>query len=236
MEKKKRILPRLFAALVILTLVSCCFIGSTFARYTSSSTGSATVEVAKWSITAEGKGVGETTANFDKLSPAQGVYESTARTKSTAKVLVATISYTLDVKATLTLTTDATPTISGADGKVIGAAEDPSTTKYGTSGVTTDGVPTKKEVQDVFSIKLYTSTSEGATSATEYSQALTLNEAATEGATGTIYVYAQVTWTSDDETIFGANADIRDTWIGGNVTSVAWKLTYTAVQASELPV
>ena len=222
MEKKKRILPRLFAALVILTLVSCCFIGSTFARYTSSSTGSATVEVAKWSITAKGNGVGETTANFDKLSPAQGVYESTARTNSTDKVLVATITYTLDVKATLTLTTDATPTVS-------------SNAAYG-SGVTAEGnVPTEEEVQDVFSIKLYTSTSEGATSATEYSQALTLNEAATEGATGTIYVYAQVTWTSDTNSITGTNADIRDTWIGEHITAVAWNLTYTAVQASELP-
>lgn len=228
MEKKKRILPRLFAALVILTLVSCCFIGSTFARYTSSSTGSATVSVAKWSITAEGNGVGETTANFDKLSPAQGEYggegydAGSVRTKSTAKVKVATISYTLDVKATLTLTTDATPTITAG-------------TEYGTSGVTTNGVPTKEEVQDVFSIKLYTNTSDAPESATEYEGALTLNENATEGATGTIYVYAEVTWTSDDETIFGANADIRDTWIGGNVTSVAWNLTYTAVQASELP-
>ena len=229
MEKKKRILPRLFAALVILTLVSCCFIGSTFARYTSSSTGSATVEVAKWSITAEGNGVGETTANFDKLSPSQGVYgggdsyvAGSVRTNTTDKLLVATISYTLDVKATLTLTTDATPTVSR-------------NAAYG-SGVTAEGnVPTEEEVQDVFSIKLYTNTSDAPKSATEYEGALTLNENATEGATGTIYVYAEVTWTSDDETIFGANADIRDTWIGKYVTSVKYDITYTAVQASELP-
>ena len=229
MEKKKRILPRLFAALVILTLVSCCFIGSTFARYTSSSTGSATVEVAKWSITAEGNGVGETTANFDKLSPAQEAYQGgdsyaagSARTHTTAKVKVATISYTLDVKATLTLTTDATPTITAG-------------TEYGTSGVTTDGVPTKEEVQDVFSIKLYTNTSDAPKSATEYEGALTLNENATEGATGTIYVYAEVTWTSDTSTIYGDVADARDTWIGKYVTSVKYDITYTAVQASELP-
>lgn len=227
MEKKKRILPRLFAALVILTLVSCCFIGSTFARYTSSSTGSATVEVAKWDIDVKGGGDSNSTAiTFNKLSPKAISYEDNsnqARTNSTDKVLVATITYTLDVKATLTLTTDATPTVS-------------SNAAYG-SGVTAEGnVPTEEEVQDVFSIKLYTSTSKGATSATEYSQALTLNEAATEGATGTIYVYAQVTWTSDTNSITGTNADIRDTWIGEHITAVAWNLTYTAVQASELPV
>ena len=36
--------------LVVLTLLSCCFLGSTFARYTSGGTGTATVQVAKWDV------------------------------------------------------------------------------------------------------------------------------------------------------------------------------------------
>ena len=50
MKQKSRIVSKLFAALVILTLISCCFLGSTFARYTSKSTGTASVGVAKWDV------------------------------------------------------------------------------------------------------------------------------------------------------------------------------------------
>lgn len=228
MEKKKRILPRLFAALVILTLVSCCFIGSTFARYTSSSTGSATVSVAKWDISITGEGVGETTVEFgEKLSPSQGVYDGgdsyvakSARTKSTDKLLVATIVNNSDVKASVTLATGATPDIV-ADAAY--AQDD--------KGITVNKViPTLAEVQEVFSIKLYYNTNNEAASATPYSGAIEM-----AAGNSTIYVYAEITWTSDTSTIYGDVADARDTWIGKYVTSVKYDITYTAVQASELP-
>ena len=46
MTKKKSIFIKLFVALVALTLISCCFLGSTFARYTSEDSGTASVNVA----------------------------------------------------------------------------------------------------------------------------------------------------------------------------------------------
>ena len=208
MEKKKRILPRLFAALVILTLVSCCFIGSTFARYTSSSTGSATVSVAKWSITAEGNGVGETALEFGDLSPAQGVYESTPRTKSTAKVLVATITNNSEVDATVKFDVSDTATVN----KI----------------ATADGTYNDAVINEVITITFYKGYTDTVLADGE---TVTLDT----GSNKTLEIYAQVTWTSDDTTVYGAAADERDTWIGENVTSLVWNLAYTVVQASELP-
>ena len=60
MEKsdKKRILTRVLIVIAALTLLSCCFLGSTFARYVTSAGGSGTVGVAKWDVsgTAEASG------------------------------------------------------------------------------------------------------------------------------------------------------------------------------------
>lgn len=53
MKQKTRIASKLFAALVVLTLISCCFLGTTFARYTSTSTGEAMIHVANWSINSD---------------------------------------------------------------------------------------------------------------------------------------------------------------------------------------
>lgn len=53
MKQKTRIASKLFAALVVLTLISCCFLGTTFARYTSTSTGKAIIRVANWSINSD---------------------------------------------------------------------------------------------------------------------------------------------------------------------------------------
>ena len=52
MEKsdKKRILTRVLIVIAALTLLSCCFLGSTFARYVTSANGSGTVGVAKSSL------------------------------------------------------------------------------------------------------------------------------------------------------------------------------------------
>ena len=221
MEKKKRILPRLFAALVILTLVSCCFIGSTFARYTSSSTGSATVEVAKWDIDVKGGGAdGSTAVTFNKLSPAKEAYvgegyvEENVRTKSTAKVKVAEIKNLSDVAASVTVTATG-PAFKNDVGDVTDFED------YDLTGV--------------FTIALYYGTTDGEDNATNLitsGSAIATNLAATNGV---YYIYAVVTWTSDDNSVYGAAADARDTWIGENITSVAWNLTYTAVQASELP-
>ena len=129
-------------------------------------------------------------------------------------MLVATISNTGDVDALVTLTTGASTITAPA-----GGWENPYT---------------ESEIEGLFTIKLYTSDTDGAADSvaglTAYDEAL--NVPATNG---TLYVYAVVTWTSDDDTVKGEPADARDTWVSENVTGVSFDISYTAVQNSELP-
>lgn len=217
MTKKRGIFSKLFFSVVMLTLISCCFLGSTFARYTSGGSGTATIQVAKWDV----KNATDTTAaKFSKLSPSKEAYAGTPRTHSTGKVLVATIDNNGDVDALVTFTF-------GTETLTCGAA-------YGTQGVAKDGIPTQDEVKAVFDIKLWYGKEEGETNATnEMTSGVTeVNVPATKGV---IYVYAEVIWTSDIGGIKGTTADKRDTWIGQYVESVTYTISYTAVQNTELP-
>lgn len=211
MTQKRKLVSKLFVAVVVLTLVSCCFLASTFARYTSGGGGTGTVEVATWAIS--GPGAGGINATFDKLSPSKDAYDNTTRTHSTAPVLVATIKNTGDVDALVTLTTGAS-TITEPDGGW--------------------GDYTKGEIEGLFTIALYTSTTNSAAASvdglTAYTEAI--NVPATSG---TLYVYAVVTWSSDVGGKTGTDADARDTWVGENVTGVSFDISYTAVQNSQLP-
>ena len=214
MTQKRKLVSKLFVAVVVLTLVSCCFLASTFARYTSGGSGTGTVNVATWKITGKGTGdAGEIKATFGQLSPSKAAYVDTARTHSTAPVLVATISNTGDVDALVTLTT----------------GESTITDPEGGWGDYSDS-----EIEGLFTIKLYTSTEEEVSPAvgdlTAYTKAI--NVPATSG---TLYVYAVVTWTSDVGGKTGTDADARDTWVGENVTGVSFDISYTAVQNSQLP-
>lgn len=213
MTQKRKLVSKLFVAVVVLTLVSCCFLASTFARYTSGGSGTGTVEVATWKIT--GKGEGQIDAKFNQLSPSMDEYVSTPRKHSTAPVLVATITYEIDVNGILTLTVgEETITKTAAD--------------WGTYDV--------DEIKGLFDIQLYLSDAT-ASSIADLTGKEVASDAETEvtAGSGIYYVYAVVTWTSDDDTVKGAAADARDTWVGANVTSVGYELSYTFVQDSEAP-
>lgn len=211
MTQKRKLVSKLFVAVVVLTLVSCCFLASTFARYTSGGSGTGTVEVATWKVTGEGEG--QIIAKFKQLSPSMDEYADTPRTHSTAPVLVATINYEIDVNGILTLTV--------SEETITKTAEN-----WGTYG--------EEQIKGLFDIQLYTSTTDGAAVSVDGLTAYTkaINVPATSG---TYYVYAVVTWTSDDKTVKGEAADARDTWVGANVTSVGYELSYTFVQNSQLP-
>ena len=216
MTQKRKLVSKLFVAVVVLTLVSCCFLASTFARYTSGGSGIGTVEVATWKITGEGTGdAGEINATFNKLSPSKAEYVSTPRTHSTAPVLVATITYEIGVNGILTLTV-------GKETITKTAAN------WGTYG--------EDAIKGLFDIQLYLSdeTVNNVESLKGKEVASGAEKTVTAGS-GTYYVYAVVTWTSDDETVTGDAADERDTWVGANVTSVGYELSYTFVQSSQLP-
>lgn len=215
MTQKKRIASKLFLLVLVMTLISCCFLGSTFARYTSGASGTGSLTVAKWDIVFDEVAGTDTSLDvtFEKLSPSKAAYTDTARTHSTAVVPVATIKNKGDVAALVTLTTGSEPTLT------CGAA-------YGTGVTTGNGAPTEEECKKVFTIALY-SDAAGVNPITG-DQNIAANG-------GTLDIYAKVTWTSDVGGLTGENADIRDTWIGEHVSAVTWTLECTAVQDSVLP-
>ncbi len=213
MTQKRKLVSKLFVAVVVLTLVSCCFLASTFARYTSGGDGTGTVEVATWKVT--GEGAGQINAQFKQLSPSKDEYVDTDRTHSTAPVLVATITYEIDVNGILKLTVgEETITKTATD--------------WGTYG--------EEAIKGLFDIQLYLSDAKASSIEELNGKEVASNaETPVTAGSGTYYVYAVVTWTSDDDTVHGEAADARDTWVGANVTSVGYELSYTFVQDSELP-
>ena len=210
MTQKKSIASKLLLAAIALTLISFCFLGSTFARYTSSSSGSASLDVAKWSVSIPAD---STVVDFEQLSPSMAEYVDTPRTNSTGKIPVATITNSGDVNAEVTLVVDDLPTLTNTSGDWGGYSD--------------------TEIQGLFSIKLYTNTSNDAAGATEWdgSRKFQLNVDGDKE----LYIFAEVIWTSDVGGKTGDGADARDTWVGENITKVSYNISYTAVQTSELP-
>lgn len=239
MVKKKRIVSKLILALVVLTAISCCFLGSTFARYTSGTTGKATVTVAKWDVSFGEEG--GTTITFDnaKLSPSMEAWDAdnatTPRSNSTDTVKVA-ITNSGDVDAFVTVTIP-------ENGEVVTLGDSASyadATGITESNYTQEDVkPTQTQVADLFDLKV--TYNKGDLDATTGADSFTLGTSDGAGvkvpAGETLNLFLCVTWTSadgDDETS-GKVADAIDTWVGQNVTSVAYDLTFTAVQNSALP-
>ena len=220
MTQKKSIASKLLLAAIALTLISFCFLGSTFARYISGDKGSASLNVAKWDVAYNIEA--DTEAIFGSLSPSDDAYgggnsyvEANKRAKATNKVLVATITNSGDVDALVTVSAVEPPSLLNDEGAEVTSFE---------------GGYEKEEIQGLFSIKLYKGTSSDASAST----ALEGEENVTAKG-GTLYIFAEVTWTSDDKTVFGTAADKRDTWVGQNITKVRYNISYTAVQNSELP-
>lgn len=235
MEKsdKKRILTRVLVVLAALTLLSCCFLGSTFARYVTNASGSGTVGVAKWSVSFEG--VGTSAISFGKLSPSKDVWNGTTARQNTIDIkdnaAALTITNNSEVDADVTVKI-AAPTFNYHNGK-------------GTIGET--GAPSMEQALKVIAFQYALDTGSTAYGSLEWNSVavtgssvkVTLN--ASGGTTTTAKLYLRVVWTSlDTEKLYGtgasaANADNLDTWFGQNVDTVTANLTYSAVQASELP-
>lgn len=151
MEKsdKKRILTRVLIVIAALTLLSCCFLGSTFARYVTNADGSGTVGVAKWDVSVTPYNNGEYT--FTKLSPDKD--GTNTGTHSTGKVTILTVTNNGDVDAEVTWTTSLAPKFRE------GAADD---SNYGTySG----------QFSNVFSVNVTNSAGDAILSAKQESSA-----------------------------------------------------------------
>lgn len=232
-NSKKRIVPMLFALLVVLTLVSCCFLGSTFARYTSTGTGSASAEVAKWEIELNGDDIteGADEVTLDKISPDDAAWaEGLDRVHVSEGVLVATIVNRSEVAADISISLSNTPVFYGTEGNVFEG--------WNSEGGITAGGPSASYAEAYNTIRIqfaYDLTGNGPDQDTtwyNYNATVTVRDIIpTDGA---VYVYARVIWDTQDG-LGQVNSDKLDTYLGQNITSVSCEISYVAVQSSELP-
>lgn len=230
MTQRKSIGAKLFIALIALTLISCCFLGSTFARYTSGGNGSASTGVAEWNIAgsfeAGSADSDSITVHFDGLTPSKEGYQAgTDRTNSTGKILIATIANNGEVDAEITLTAGEASFVNSEKGAVTF-----NESGYSFNGGLTGDGASRAQVEALFSIKLTYGTENGASNATN-----SVSGAIDLAVGDTIYVYAEVTWTTPyaSSTSQGVLEDAVDTWVGQNVFGVAYDISYVAVQAEQ---
>lgn len=238
MTKKKNIFVKLFVALVALTLISCCFLGSTFARYTSGGKGSADVDVAKWSITDDI--ADETTVSVGTFSPNMNGYGEGA-----------TVSNSTQPKAVMTLTNagdvDAFVTFSVGDASFLdeenqGVSFTGSSTEYAWSdSALTGDHASEKQVKARFSVQLYYAVGDvDAWDSAYAANGIALGDTPTQVTLATeqsITIFMVVTWTTpyeSDSASLGELCDAIDTWIGQNVASIAYEVSFKAVQAETI--
>ena len=228
MTKKKNIASKLVLVLFVLTLLSCCLLGSTFARYVSGGNGSASVGIAKWDVNVNTSV--ESEIKFNKLSPSMDAAASEPdanRTHSTGLVKVAEIKNSGEVDAEVTIT------VGEIDfaGVTFGNGYEWQADKVAGNG------PSEAQVEALFSIKLYYTTGNTAARDNEITSGTAITEKLAKDK-GIFHIWAEVTWTSMDQqnggggTTFG---DAIDTWVGENVKTISYSFAYTAVQASKLP-
>lgn len=231
MTKRKGIVSKVVLVLVVLTLISGCFVGTTLARYASQGSGSATTGIALWDIDfTDGGNEGAAAVTVaDKLSPDINnsfSSESNQRVQATGKKLVATIVNNSDVDATITVTAGALQYKNSGDSDVT----------FNASGSITAGAldvdASKAQADAVFDLKLYQDDSDEYVNGAEIKAEKAEFELASKD---TVYIFAEVTWTSQDQDSTEIVADAIDTWLGENVASIVSDLSYKAVQASEVP-
>lgn len=232
MTKRKGIVSKVVLVLVVLTLISGCFVGTTLARYASQGSGSATTGIALWDIdfTYGGNAGAAAVTVADKLSPDitnSFSAESNKRVQATGKKLVATIVNNSEVGATITVTAGALQYKNSGGSDVAFNATSGSITAD-----TLEADASKAQADAVFDLKLYRNDSNGTDGAEEITDATNAFELASKDE---VYIFAEVTWTSQDQGSTEIVADAIDTWLGENVASIVSNLSYKAVQASELP-
>lgn len=183
---KKRILTKILVVIAALTLLSCCFLGSTFARYVTSSSGSGNVGVALWDVEITGAATGENTVSF-KLSP-DADQGGAGSTNKSAVMAIATIKNDSDVSANITFSTTTGPTAKVRNG----VTEE-------TTGYSTYFIP--ENTKAMFSIAFF-SDADGRVPLSSGATTLTKGNSIT--------IYAQVTWTTKDDetdTWYGMNVE-----------------------------
>ena len=229
--EKKSVLKKLTIGIAAMALISCAFVGGTFARYTTGEKEiPGGVNVADWKIE-----VIEDAADIFEFTPNKEAYGGTARTKTvTEGGKILEIKNSGKVAATVTIKVDTSsyvmedkegnpaqfPQYSVVDGEAVNAAWQ-----------------NVDSVADIFSLGALTVQYSGSTSAATGDEdgTVTTYEITLHAGESVIVSIGEVIWTSDLSGENGVNGDARDTWIGENISQIGYKMTWSAVQAEEIP-
>lgn len=261
-KKAKKLFLRSVAALAALTVVSCGLLGSTFARYISTSEGDAVTGIAKWDVKLENKFPNTTAimAVENKLSPdVEGAFNGTTdRVQSTGGALALTITNLGDVDANITVS------LGGSELIYYSKYSDDAQTAYDSWGsgfaVAEDGTitaPSKAEANAVIKMEFaYSTTSAEVSDATDWksladiaadingqnSTGIKLSAKSGDADGGSFYFFVRATWTSQDKYFYDKDqgtaekmSNLLDTWFGEKIVAVGQRITFTALQSSELP-
>lgn len=256
-EQKKstsKVVVRSALILLLLTLISGCFLGSTFARYVSKGEGDLSAGVAEWKITETNSGADTAAVKLANFSPNMAEFKSgKVRKREMNDVLLFSLKNDGDVQANVYLTLgeegeNNSPAVV-AYGYVTGTDEVNKDDVIGFGDTEPDYKPTKAEFAQIITmtpdIRIGTELGNATTAYTNTDTDGGAYYVLTPG--DILYVLVDVAWTTDltgDSTdkISGypdsmniVEADLRDTWIGENVAAVGWEYSWVALQGSELP-
>lgn len=228
--EKKSVLKKLTIGIAAMALISCAFVGGTFARYTTGEKEiPGGVNVADWKIE-----VIEDAADIFEFTPNKNAYDSAPRTKTVSeggKILE--IKNSGKVAATVTIKVDTSsyvmedkegnpaqfPEYSVVNGEAVNAEWE---------SVTVSNIFTIGDLTVQYSGSTTTEDGDKQGTVTTYTITLKAGESV-------IVSIGEVVWTSDLTGENGKNGDLRDTWIGENISQIGYKMTWSAVQAEEIP-
>ncbi len=243
-NKKKRLSGKVLALLLMLTLISCCFLGATFAKYTSAKTGTSSVGVAYWEV--DGISENSTSTNAFTLT-AENLSPNTDGTSNQVASGVYTITNNSEVKANVSMTIGDTEfTVKsgvpyGLDHVATDTATDPAAAGLLKTVGGTNYYLTKALLNKVFTVTYYVSTADNAPDATGTEGWTVWNGSAKDLAAegGKLHIKTVMVWKtliSTDVADTGyvwadGDGDLIDTEIGMYIESVAKTVELTAVQA-----
>ena len=242
MENKKnsKKTVKLLVVLIALLLIACSILGITLARYvTQGDPGTAGVGIANWDVKDTSASTGQFT--FEKLSPYKGEVGTDSNTPRSHSITtegpILSITNSSDVDALVTLVIDSEAFAYDEGGNMI----DFTTLDNRGDGQENRYAPSQDTFNDIFTITFTVKVGDQTLNAwtTQGSDLMTYSvniPALTDGnEPEAVEVTATVTWTTDTYDAGGADADLRDTWIGEHVASVRWGYSWTAEQNSQLP-
>ena len=228
--EKKSVLKKLTIGIAAMALISCAFVGGTFARYTTGEKEiPGGVNVADWKIE-----VIEDAADIFEFTPNKEAYTDQVRTKTVSeggKILE--IKNSGKVAATVTIKVDTSSYV--MEDKEGNPAQFP---EY--SVVNGEAVNAEWEsvtVSNIFTIGDLTVQYSGSTTTEDGDEqgTVTTYTITLKAGESVIVSIGEVVWTSDLTGEDGTYGDLRDTWIGENISQIGYKMTWSAVQAEELP-